>query len=344
MEREAPYVLPVELARGTLHRLRNQLAAWETSGLPITDAIRKPLSEAQHQLSLSCINQRRPAEAAQHAEASLTAGNDAVNALCAAYAEFAGALRRRQAVKQNQLFAINLGSAPLGPAVMNAALPACNAAVVPMEWRTIEPSEGERDWTQTDKQIEWCHAHGLRVCAGPLIKFDPSAAPDWLCLWDGDLENLMKLASEHLQAVVGRYRGKVHLWQCASRMNVGQFLSLSEEQCLRLTVLAIDTVRRLDPRTPIVMAIDQPWAEFMNRQPCDLSPLYFADTIVRARPGTDRREPGNQSRLLAEWNAAARPDGLQPADRSLELPRPAAARGIDYPEQRDERSARPDAG
>ena len=37
MERDEPYHLPVELARGTLNRIRNQLAAWQSLGFRLPD-------------------------------------------------------------------------------------------------------------------------------------------------------------------------------------------------------------------------------------------------------------------------------------------------------------------
>src|SRR5690606_15622864 len=36
-ERREPYHLPVELARGVLNRVRNQLEAWKTSGMQISE-------------------------------------------------------------------------------------------------------------------------------------------------------------------------------------------------------------------------------------------------------------------------------------------------------------------
>ena len=37
MERERPYNLPVELARGTLNRLRHQAHEWQTMGMTLPD-------------------------------------------------------------------------------------------------------------------------------------------------------------------------------------------------------------------------------------------------------------------------------------------------------------------
>src|SRR5262249_23241357 len=46
LERPDPYHLPVELARGTLNRLRNLLADWEASSLAVPDQVRADLAES----------------------------------------------------------------------------------------------------------------------------------------------------------------------------------------------------------------------------------------------------------------------------------------------------------
>ena len=117
------------------------------------------------------------------------------------------------------------------------------------------------------------------------MQIDRSAVPDWLYLWEGDDEAVVKFAADYVSAAVTRYRGKVHLWQCAARLNVSDVLGLSEEQRLRLVVIAVEAVRQADPRMPVVLVIDQPCAEFMGERECDLSPLHFADALVRAEIG-----------------------------------------------------------
>ena len=49
-----------------------------------------------------------------------------------------------------------------------------NAAEVPICWRDTETTEGRFSWTTSDKQIEWCRAHGLKVLAGPLLAARPA--------------------------------------------------------------------------------------------------------------------------------------------------------------------------
>ena len=60
---------------------------------------------------------------------------------------------------------------------------------------------------------------------------------------------------------------------------------LPEEDRLRLTVDTIQTVSRIDSRAPVIVSFDQPWAEYLAKENLDLSPLHFADALVRADLG-----------------------------------------------------------
>jgi hypothetical protein len=184
---------------------------------------------------------------------------------------------------------------------------AFNTVQVPMTWRTLAAHEGTYDWTLADRQLDWARAQGLKVIAGPLLSIDRWSLPDWMYLWgNDDVESFRSCVCEHVQAVVGRYRGRVHLWHCSARLNAANEFDHPEEERLRLAVMAIDAVRRADPRSPIVLSIDQPWGSFMSRQPCDLSPLHFADALVRADLGL--------AGIGMEINFGYLPGGCEPRD------------------------------
>ena len=90
-----------------------------------------------------------------------------------------------------------------------------------------------------------------------------------------------------------------------------------------MAVLAIEVTRQTDPRTPIVLMVDQPWAEFMSETECDLSPLHFADALVRADlglagiglelnlgywpGGSQLRDPLEVGRLVDRWSLLGLP-------------------------------------
>jgi hypothetical protein len=285
MERDAAYHLPIELARGTLNRLRNQIAMWQAMGLSIAQAPLGHVAQARAHLAKAVTQRADAALADDEAQQAIEASLAGTAELAREYSELSLAARRRQATKSTTLLGVNLGTAAASDKMLEPLARTFNAATVPLAWREVEKLEGRRDWSLSDRQIEWCRSNGLKVCAGPLLQLDRCATPDWLYLWEGDDDNLMAFAADYLRAAVTRYRGRVHVWQCAARLNATEVFSLSEEQRLRMAVLAIEVTRQTDPRAPIVLMVDQPWAEFMSENECDLSPLHFTDALVRADIG-----------------------------------------------------------
>ncbi len=221
------------------------------------------------------------------------------------------------------MLAADLETSLLDASAARHFLTAFNAAVVPISWRDVEASEGAFSWTVCDAQIQWCHSHGLKVCAGPLINLDARNLPDWVYLFEDDFDNLLAAMSQFVGAAVSRYRGKVGLWQCAGRLNTAEMLSLSEEEKLQLAARMVRLVRSLDGDTPALVSLDQPWSEYMDRREVDFPPLHFADALVRAgvdlsglvlevnlgyRPGcTLPRTPLEFSRHLDYWSLLGLP-------------------------------------
>ncbi len=179
-----------------------------------------------------------------------------------------------------------------------------NAAVAPICWRDVETTEGSFSWTTSDKQIEWCRAHGLKVLAGPLLLLDPRAVPDWLYLFEDDFDSVLDFGSALVRAAVGRYRGKVDYWICAGRLNAPEMFTFSEQQRLRLVARSVELVRSLDPDTPALVSFDQPWGEYMRGRHSDFPPLHFADALIQA--GLDL------AGLMMEINMGYSPGGTLP--------------------------------
>jgi hypothetical protein len=227
----------------------------------------------------------QPIEAADHGQRSIAGALDAGDRLIAAFGEQAARVREMQPVKQTILYGGDLDSIIPDTTFSAAFVEAFNTAIVRLPWSRIEAQEGARRWSAADGQIAWCQAHQMRILAGPLLEIDQRSLPDWLYLWEGNFDKILSHASQHLRATVERYKGRVHLWNCAARVNNVETLSLTEEQSLRLTLASIEIVREIEPRVPVVVSFNQPWGEYMARRDQDLSPLQYADTLVRADLG-----------------------------------------------------------
>jgi hypothetical protein len=234
-----------------------------------------------------------------------------------------------------------------------------------MSWRDIESSPGQFQWDLCDQHIQWCQEQGWRILGGPLLSLSRANLPDWIYLWEDDPEHLQSCVYQFLRAAVQRYRGKFHVWHCAAGINVEGALSLSEEQRLRLVVGAIEEVRRADPHTPLLVSFDQPWAEYLASSALELSPLHFADSLIRADlgiagfglelnigywpGGTLPRDRLEISRQLDRWSSLglplmvflSLPSGSAPVPHARLAPGPPGAASIDVsPEGQSNRGAR----
>ena len=319
MERHEAYHLPVELARGKLSQLRNQMAEWELSGVQIPDRIRQLTAEAMQCFAEATCRQSSEDVAAAAAAETLRLAMDAGHALAEAYSSQAlAAIRNELPDGLNTFVGAGLGTTLLDENTSARFLETFNAACVPFVWREIEAAQGCFYWDIADRQVEWCQRQGLKVCAGPLLIFDPWQLPEWLSDFDGDFEGVVACMTNFIRAVVGRYQDKVHVWICAARMNTSEGLSLTEHERIRLTARAVEVTQALAPNAERLVSYDQPWGEYMSRSSADFSPLHFADALVRARlgltglaiemnvgyqpGGTPARDPLDTSRHLDYWS------------------------------------------
>ncbi len=303
MERERPYLLPVEIARGTLNRLRNQQAAWQGAGLVSSEKVEQFIHEATAAFAKASTTQTDPTVAAEHSQRALEHSLAGISQLSDEYAAWAVPRRSEASGKLATLLGASL---PDSLPDADTFCGAFNSAVLPCAWSTIEAETGEFQWEQTDRQLKWCHENGLKIISEPLLQLDASHLPHWIYIWDEQFDELLSAMANYVEQVATRYRDKLHIWQCAGRINFGGELTLSEEERLKIVVAMIETLQRVDPRTPVVFNLDRPWADYMGQKNCDLSPLHFADALVRANLGL--------AGLSLEINLGYDPDGSPPQD------------------------------
>jgi hypothetical protein len=282
MERMEPYHLPLELARGTLNRARNIASEMANAGLMVNDSINTHLKEAMKLFVRASIDHDR---AEQPAEEVIRHSSAAIESLCVLCTDQILRLRKERSGQLSTMMGLNLPSTDFSDEQQSLVLDTFNTIVLPFSWRDIQPHSVGFEWDALDKSVQWCKSQGLRICGGPLVQLDNFTLPEWLKPSDDHYEYFENHAIRFIEEVVDRYQDDVHIWQCASRLNVRGSVSLNEEHKLRLSVAAVESVRRVSPRAPVVVGFDQPWAEYLADDDFDLSPLHFADALVRADLG-----------------------------------------------------------
>lgn len=322
-EREQPYLLALELARGKVVQVRNQLALWQQAGMSIPVDFLQVHSEAQRKFSQATVSQDDSRLASRLGLEALERACVAADRLSRAYVRQRIEARHRQYPRLPTALGCCLGDALPGPEALSAFLASFNSAGIPIDWKRIESREGEYSWDATDAQVEWGVSQGLVLRGGPLVDLSPEGLPAWLWQWERDYWNVQSFVCDFVETAITRYRGKIRWWEVAARMNTGGALALNEEQRLTLVAKALEVARHTDEESQFIVRIDQPWGEYQARGQHKLSPLYFADALIRAGlglagltleiavgytpRGSSSRDLLDFSRLIDQWSALGLP-------------------------------------
>lgn len=310
-ESPTPYVLSLELARGKLNDVRNQMADWTQMGLRTTLELGDMLAAARRAFVRAAMHADDPAVCLEASQESLEASSKAADLLTESY--MAQVLQNRTASAgklTTQLGWVLSGDPEKAPG--SAQWPsAMNAAQASVSWRDLAPSEGKYRWELLDAQLAWCRRHRLGVEVGPLIEFRGGALPDWIWLWDGDPEAVGGFATDPVRQAVARYRGKVPSWQVVHRPAGREVLGLGEEDQIRIAARAVQVARQADPNAQLGFGVDRPWAEWMSGSRFQLGPLHLCDYLIRSDVGVSNitlevapgySDPGCAMRDLFEFS------------------------------------------
>ncbi|MFO0942955.1 MAG: hypothetical protein U0930_19635 [Pirellulales bacterium] len=282
--REESYVLVVELARGTLSRLKTQTAEWQRMGMKLPDNF-FPLAELSTKSFLRCVTSQNSQQQDQLAQQSIDAAVQASTVLCEAFAQQALDSRKQSEGRLTTLLGVTLPPDMPLASISEGLQKTFNLVNIKPDLGQVEESNGKANFATFDVQADWASQTQSKVCIGPMVDFRPGRLPKWMILLDDDYDNILRSACEHAETVVERYRGRVHIWNCAAGLNSPNKLKWTDEQVLRLAVSMIETVRRADSRTPVLLSIDQPWSEYLRDNEQGISPLHFADALIRAELG-----------------------------------------------------------
>lgn len=283
-ERDAPYLLAVEMARGKIVQIRNQASAWELSGMQLPTEFREVCSQAFRIFSRAACSQDTPELASQLAWEALTEACRAGQLLSLAFAQQALAGRQLRYHHLPISLGCELGTLP-NAEKSDLFCAAFNAVTIPVIWTKIEQEEGTYDWSTVDQQVSWAEQHRLMMRGGPLIDLGPAGLPHWLAHWEHDIFNLQSFVCDFVETAMSRYLGRIRWWEVATRFNTGGALTLNEENRLGLVARVLEVARQVDEEAQLMVRVDQPWGEYQARGQHRLSPLQLVDALVRSGVG-----------------------------------------------------------
>tara|TARA_B100000676_G_scaffold299110_1_gene342984 strand:+ start:27608 stop:29053 length:1446 start_codon:yes stop_codon:yes gene_type:complete len=334
-EGQGDYQLEVELARGTLHRLRTYLAE-RSQQFKLSQSYTDQLTEAHEHLLEAVLSWRQdPQFAGTAASKAIEICLGMINQISVEDADHLMEARH-QAGMANPLFGIKLGEMPQAPKEQQELSQSFDSVMIPFNWKAVSPDEGKFQFYEVDRMLEWSHQHRKKIFAGPLIELTEEALPQWLYLWQDDFTSIQNYVIQYVQEVVRRYKGRVHAWHTSCGLNSSTLMGFSEEQVVRLSVDIVETIRKLDNSTPVIVSFDLPWGDYAANRRSDLSPLQFADALVRAELGINGigidlsfgdspqectpRDFLELSRLLNQWSSLQLPLVLGVSLPNMDVP------------------------
>ncbi|WP_197453325.1 endo-1,4-beta-xylanase [Caulifigura coniformis] len=284
-EREQPYVLPLELARGKLAEVREQAAVWQQLRMVMPPEYTRSQQTAFQLLARASSSQDDLELTCRLAEESLRNSFDAAELLTREYVAQRRASRPAAGAPRSALLGARLDADLLNLPIADRLPGVFGAVAVPIEWNAIEPDEGNYSWDAVNRVMAYAAEHRLVMRGGPLVDFGPGGLPNWLKTWQNDILNLPSFVCDFVETAVSKYMGMIRLWEVAASGNTGGALALSEDHRLAIVARVLETASRTHSDGQFFIRVDQPWGEYQARGQHRLSPLQFVDALLRSNLG-----------------------------------------------------------
>lgn len=280
-ERDQPYVLQVELARGRLVRIGNKLEDWGLHDYPPAAEWLSRLDESR-ELLITALQADELAEAAALGDRSLAVAVAASEGLAGLHAELFASRRKQSPGFSRYVFGGGVARDAPTEDTVKPLTSALDFVSLPVSWRELEPAEQTLEWTLADAWIEDLSARHMRIHAGPLLSFREGGVPDWLYIWEHDFGTIRDLAFEHIRRVINRYGQHVEHWTVVSGLHADNCFSFNFEQIMELTRMACALTKQLAPQGTAIVELVAPWGEYYARNQRTIPPMLYADMAVQS--------------------------------------------------------------
>ncbi len=281
-ERDEPYVLNLELARGRVMRLMQKREEWGIFDLPDLAALNEKSLVARDLLLEGITSQGEPAKASEFGDRCLEIVLPLSEQAALAHADLL--LQRRISTRNfpRGAFGMRVEHGITLEAYRRALVPNADFVRMPMWWKVIEPQEQQFNWHPIDEWMEFLRRVRLPVVAGPLVHFAEVSIPEWLYIWEHDYETVRDLLYEHIERVVGRYGPQVALWNVISGLHVNAQFSFTFDQLMDVTRMAVGLVKKIHAPARTMIELTQPWGEYYAGNQRSIPPMLYADMIVQS--------------------------------------------------------------
>ena len=282
-ERERPYILQVELARGRLMRVANKSEEWGLLEYEGTRELAARIDQAR-ELLIKALQADQPANAAKLAQDALVAAVQTSEDLAQFHANAMLGRRKQSGGLSRKVFGTSFPLDKPTELARKRLTGAFDFATLPINWRDIEPTEQAFNWKPLDGWVEVLSrsSAGIPLRGSPLLCFTERHIPDWLYIWEHDFDTIRDLAFEHVRRVINRYGQHVQTWTVIRGIHAPTCFAFSFEQLMELTRMAAALCKQVSPRGTAIVELVFPFGEYYARNQRTIPPLLYADMVVQS--------------------------------------------------------------
>jgi len=281
-ERDKHYNLNVELARAQMTHIIRKREDWGLFDYPDAAALNEQFAEV-NQMFIEALKATDPGVAAALADQALEAGITFGEKLALFHAEIF--LERRKSLPPpagRVGFGCRVDLYNNSSQYLQRLAEVFDFAYVPIPWKLTEPREHQYEYEQVDAWVQWATQTRKVLHAGPLVSFEQADLPEWLYIMEHDFEALRDLIYERIERVVKRYKNRVHVWNVVSGIHAHNSFNMNFEQLMELTRISCLTVKKLAPRSQVMIDLVFPWGEYHARNNRSIPPMLYADMAVQS--------------------------------------------------------------
>ncbi|MBN1436395.1 MAG: endo-1,4-beta-xylanase [Sedimentisphaerales bacterium] len=282
-ERNEPYNLNLELARGRLLRILQKREEWGVADSHLADAGRDLVDGALEKFIETLCNLESPARAAELADQSLSLSLRAGETMALAHAEMFIQHRAGTQGFGRHSFGCRFDTTRIKDQnYLKFIKDNFHFVTIPIGWKQIEPKEQEQNFALLDECVTWLHKNCIATKVGPLVSFAQDSVPDWLYIWENDFEQVRDMAYDFITKVVERYGNKVQAWDVISAMNAENGFKFGFDQIIEMTRSTALAAKRAANRALVLVEMTEPWGEYYAINQRTIPPLIYADMVCQS--------------------------------------------------------------
>jgi len=281
MDRDKPYNLPMELARGRLLRISLRREEWGLYDFEGMDALAAEIDKSRD-LFVEALKADTPQQQSVLGNRSLQAGMVAGEKLSRFHADILLTRRKQMHAFVRNTFGCAVDTGNSAEGYRTALRSACDFAYISIPWSEVEPSRGTYKWDVFDAWVDWLVQLRIPVRMGPLVSLAAANLPSWINQENMDYETLRNTIFGHVRRVVDRYQKHVSQWIVVSGVHAENAPDLNFEQLLELTRVTATLVKQLAPQSQTIVDLVCPWGEYYARNQRTIPPMLYADMVVQS--------------------------------------------------------------